>query len=409
MTAEPETIQQRDAQSKRNLKIYMSAQVLDLHGLWIHRVALGWLTWLETESEFWVGMIAFAQFFPVVVLGPLFGVLADRLDRRRSAIALNLAMTTVAVVMSVASFADLLDIWVILALSLLQGIAAGAYSPIRMSLVANLLARTHLARGIAINSLAFNASRFLGPMFAGLIIVNWGISWAFAINAISYFFMLMALLAVRPLARPTIGGENRQVLDELIEGLRYALDHSLIRSLLLLAMAVAIFGRGVIEMFPAFADGVFAKGAVGLAWLTSASGAGAVLAGLWLARPGRRPLRLVAALSSLVSGFLVVAFAFTQRFEFGLVLAACMGSCFTFFGISVQSLLQAHVDESFRGRVSSFWGVFGIGGSALGAFFLGALAPNLGLGWVCVGSGAVCLSLCYSTSTNLLRGRGLDR
>ncbi|MFK7954949.1 MAG: MFS transporter [Lysobacterales bacterium] len=401
--------QRRDAQSQRNLKIYMSAQVLDLHGLWIHRVALGWLTWLETESEFWVGMIAFAQFFPVVVLGPLFGVLADRLDRRRSAIALNLALTTVATIMTIASFSDVLDIWVILALSLLQGIASGAYSPIRMSLVANLLARKHLARGIAINSLAFNASRFLGPMFAGLIIVSWGISWAFAINAVSYFFMLLALLTVRPLTRPQPDSENRQVLDELIEGLRYVLNHTLIRSLLLLAIVVAIFGRGVIEMFPAFADGVFGKGAVGLAWLTSASGGGAVLAGLWLARSGRRPLRVVAAVSSLVSGFLVVAFAFTRSFEVGLVLAAGLGSCFTFFGISVQSLMQAHVDDNFRGRVSSFWGVFGIGGSALGAFLIGALAPNVGLGWVCVGSGVLCLGLCYSTSIRLLRERGQAR
>ncbi len=403
MTSVPAESDQRLAQSQRNLKIYMSAQVFDLHGLWIHRVALGWLTWVETESEFWVGMIAFAQFIPVVVLGPLFGVLADRLDRRRSAMALNLSLTAVAVVMMSASFADLLDIWTILALSLLQGIASGAYSPIRMSLVANLLARHHLARGIAINSLAFNASRFLGPMFAGLIIVSWGVSWAFAINALSYFFMLLALLLVKPLTQHSAAAEGRRVLDELTEGLRYVLDHPLIRPLLLLAISVSVFGRGVMEMFPAFADGVFGRGAAGLAWLTSASGGGAIGAGLWLARGGQKSLPLIAPVAALVCGVLVIGFAFTRSFEMGLVLAAGLGFCFSCFGIAVQSLLQTKVDDAFRGRVSSFWGVFGIGGSALGAFLLGAAAPRLGLGWVSAGSGLLCLLFCYKTSMKILR------
>ncbi|MEM1089353.1 MAG: MFS transporter [Pseudomonadota bacterium] len=399
-TAEAVDTSQR---SLRNLKIYMSAQVLDLHGLWIHRVALGWVTWVETESEFWVGMIAFAQFIPVVFLGPLFGVLADRLDRRYCAIVLNLTLTAIATVMVVASFAGWLDIWVILALSLLQGIAAGAYSPIRMSLVANLLAMEHLARGIAINSLAFNASRFLGPMFAGLIIVTWNVSWAFVINAVSYFFMLLALLAVQPLTRREAGGERREVLDELLEGLRYVLDHELIRSMLYLAITVSIFGRGVLELLPAFADGVFGRGAVGLAWLTSASGAGAIVAGLWLARRGGRPLKMIAPLSAAVSGLVVIAFALNQSFEVGLVLTACLGFFFSTFGITVQSLLQTQVDDAFRGRVSSFWGVFGIGGSALGAFLLGALAPQLGLSVVSVISGVVCIALCFPVSARILR------
>ncbi len=390
-------------QSLRNLKIYMSAQVLDLHGLWIHRVALGWVTWVETESEFWVGMIAFAQFFPVIFLGPLFGVLADRLDRRYCAIVLNLSLTAVATVMAAASFAGLLDIWVILALSLLQGIAAGAYSPIRMSLVANLLAMEHLARGIAINSLAFNASRFLGPMFAGLIIVTWNVSWAFVINAASYFFMLLALVAVRPLTRRKADGERREVLDELLEGLRYVLDNDLIRSMLYLAITVSVFGRGVIELLPAFADGVFGRGATGLAWLTSASGAGAIVAGLWLARRGRRPLHIIAPLSALLSGLVVIAFALNRSFEVGLLLAACLGFFFSTFGISVQSLLQTRVDDAFRGRVSSFWGVFGVGGSALGAFLLGAMAPQVGLGVVSIVSGVLCIVLCYPVSTAVLR------
>ncbi|MEM9533158.1 MAG: MFS transporter [Pseudomonadota bacterium] len=389
--------------SLRNLKIYMSAQVMDLHGLWIHRVALGWLTWTETESEFWVGMIAFAQFFPVVVLGPLFGVLADRMDRRRAAMALVAVLMVIAALMTITSLAGVLDIWVILALSLATGVAAGAYSPIRMSLVANLLARAHLARGIAINSLAFNASRFLGPMLAGLIIVTWGPALAFALNTLSYLVMLLALANVRPLVRPRDSEARGDILDELFSGLRYALDHPLIRSLLWLAMAVAVFGRGVMEMLPAFADGVFGRGAPGLAWLTSAGGAGAICAGVWVLRGGQRVLQVTAPVSALLGGLLVSVFGVTPSFWLGLVLVAALGFCFSCFGISVQSLLQVHVDEDYRGRVSSFWGVFGIGGSAFGAFLLGAVAPAVGLKAVTVASGILCVALCLATSLRVLK------
>lgn len=385
MTLSPE------ARSDRNLKVYMSVHVLDLLGLWIHRVALGWLTWELTASEFWVGIVAFCQFFPIVIFSPIFGVLADQLDRKKVAVVLNVVMAALALVMAASSFAGLLDIRLICILSILQGIAAGGYSPVRMTLVANLVTRDRLGRAVALNSLVFNASRFIGPVLAGLIIAGWGVSWAFAYNAASYLIMCVAFFHVHPVSgfnRPPL---TRNMRSEVMEGLRYVLNHRLIRLLLAMAITVAVLARGVMELLPAFADGIFGRGAVGLAMLTSASGAGAIVAGLWLSRGTALPLTRVAGLAAIANGVLVVGFGQAPRFDLALALAAAIGFSFSCFGISLQSLLQTHVDENFRGRVSSYWGMFGIGGSAIGAALLGALAPVWGLQWVAAWSGLACV------------------
>ncbi len=185
------------ALSSRNFLIYLIGSTVSLHGLWIYRVALGWFAWQLTGSEFWVGVVAFTQFAPAVFFGPLFGVLVDRVDRRKASIFINsCSMVNMLLLGALAAWGQV-DIFVLTALSLVQGSLDGAHIPVRMTLVPNLVSREQLQSAIATTSISFNVSRFVGPAIAGLIIATLGVSAAFALNGISYLAIVGALFFVK--------------------------------------------------------------------------------------------------------------------------------------------------------------------------------------------------------------------
>jgi len=147
------------ALSNRSFLIYLIGSTVSLHGLWIYRVALGWFTWELTGSEFWVGFVAFTQFAPAVLFGPLFGVLADRVDRRKASIIINSLSALNMVLLGVLVWFGLVDIVVLTTQSLVQGALDGAHTPVRMTLVPNLVEKTQLQSAIASASISFNVSR----------------------------------------------------------------------------------------------------------------------------------------------------------------------------------------------------------------------------------------------------------
>lgn len=200
----------RSALKNRSFLIYISGSTISLHGLWIYRVALGWYTWELTGSEFWVGVVTFTQFAPVVLFGPLFGVLADRFDRRAASVFINsLSVMNNSLLALLVALGDV-DIYVLGLFSLMQGTLDGAHMPVRLALVPNIVTRAQLQSAIATNSIAFNASRFIGPAIAGPVIAYMGVATAFALNAVSYIALLVAVLIIelRPSAQRNAGTGN---------------------------------------------------------------------------------------------------------------------------------------------------------------------------------------------------------
>jgi len=175
---------QNSALRNRNFLTYLIGNTISLHGLWVYRVALGWSAWQLTGSEFWVGLVAFAQFAPVMFFGPFFGVLADRFDRRKASFLINALSTGNATILALFAAFGNLDIVVLASLAFIQGVLDGAHMPVRMSLVANLVPPAQLQSAIASTSISFNLSRFFGPAIAGVIIAVFGVAAAFASNAV---------------------------------------------------------------------------------------------------------------------------------------------------------------------------------------------------------------------------------
>lgn len=375
----------------RNYLLYLSGNIVSLHGVWVYRVALGWQAWQLTESEFWVGVVAFTQFFPIVVLGPLFGVLADRFDRRRAALMINSIGALIMLLLAALVLMDLVGIYVLCLLSLMQGTVDGANTPVRLALIPNIVARNQLQSAMAINSIAFNLSRFLGPAIAGVLIATLGVAAAFAFNGLSNIAILAALLAIRTTVYRQSAEARSNVWGEVVDGMRYVGSRTAVRQLLVLVAMASFFGRGPLELLPAFAESVFQRGSTGLAALTSAAGAGAITAGLIISN-GLIHLRIrYVAIGIAVVGVLVILLGTTQVFWVGLAIVAALGFMLTICGVGAQILLQSLIDDDVRGRVSSLWGMIAFGGTAFGGLVVGSLASVWGLSVTTAGIGVICM------------------
>ena len=378
------------ALSSRNFIIYLIGSTVSLHGLWIYRVALGWFAWQLSGSEFWVGVVAFTQFAPAVIFGPLFGVLADRVDRRKASILINSCSTLNMLLLGTLAALDMVNIPVLCMLSLMQGCLDGAHTPVRMTLVPNLVNREQLQSAIASTSISFNVSRFVGPAIAGLIIATLGVSAAFAINGISYLAIVAAVFFVR--LRPMASREKKpgDLWSELLDGVRYVRTHQTIRGLLVMIAVASVFGRGALEMLPAFADAILQRGSSGLAILTSAVGVGAVITGLVLSRSTLWLNIGVIRASVVIAGGLIIIFGANSAFWLAVPIVTVLGVIMSLGGVGSQILLQGLVDEDIRGRVSSLWGMIAFGGTALGGLVVGSASAAFGLQPTVMLAGLLC-------------------
>lgn len=378
----------RSAIRNRNYLIYLTGNTISLHGLWIYRVALGWYAWQISGSEFWIGVVAFSQFAPAVVFGPLFGVLADRFDRRAASLLINSMSIMNMLLLGLLAAVGVVDIYVLTVLAFMQGTLDGAHMPVRMTIVPNLVDRDQLQSAIAITSISFNVSRFVGPALAGLIIAIYGVATAFIVNGVSYLALIAAMIVVR--LNPAPEKKSKHVWREMGEGINFILARPEIRALLLIIAVASVFGRGALEMMPAFADAVFARGSVGLATLTSAIGAGAVISGLAMSR-GVEWLNIrIIRIAVIVAGLLIATLGTLSEFWMAVTIVGSLGIILSLCGVGSQILIQTLVDDDVRGRVSSFWGMIAFGGTALGSVLVGSAANVWGLQNVVIVAGLTC-------------------
>lgn len=374
----------------RNYRLYTVGDAVSLIGNWVQRVAIGWLTWQLTESGTWLGIVAFADLFPAIVLSPIGGVIADRGDpRRMSLISQSFAMVQ-ASLLFVLTWQSLIGIWGIVALSVLRGSIAAINQPARMSLMPSLIPRADLASAIALNSVLANTARFVGPAIAGAVIVAAGVEGAFAINAASYLLLLHALWLIDVGEEKFVREERRGLWSQVEAGYRYVYDHPGIGPLMLIFSSVTVLVRPVVELLPGFADTIFGRGAQGLAWMTSAIGLGAMMGGVSMVRRGDTEKLVRAAVGSLlILSASVLAFAVVPSFWLGMVFLFTFGFANTTSGIGTQTLIQGAVDDALRGRVMSLYGVVFRGAPAFGALIMGGVSDYLGLQLpVAVGAGA---------------------
>lgn len=363
-----------------NYGIYTAGSSISLIGTWMQRIATGWLAWELTGSGAWLGLIAFADLFPTVIIGPFAGALADRWDRLTvTKVGQSLALCQ-ALALLILTLTGQMTIWLLLGLVAFLGSVAAFNQPARLALIHSLVPREDLTAAVALNSVVFNLARFIGPAIAGVLIVSFGIAAAFAANVISFLLFLTALSRIRLKPLEPSDKQRRGIWHELKEGISYTLSHQGIAAILLLLMATSIGGRPVIELLPGFASKIFDAGAGGLAILTSSIGVGAIISGLWLSRRGHSVgLTKVVCILTLLLASSVIAFTATSSLWAAVPALVVFGFTVAGAGISTQILLQLAVDGAMRGRVLSLYGLIFRGGPAIGALIMGVASEYFGL------------------------------
>ncbi len=361
---------------------YALANMFSLNAIWGQRTIVAWLAWDLTGSATWVGIIAFLNFMPTMISGPLFGALADRIDLRLSALAVQLAEMIITGALLALYVGGVLDIWVLAAVSLIFGIVISAHHPTRMALTPRLAPKAALANAIAISSLNFNFARLIGPAAAGWSIASFGVGWTLGVCVVLFAPVIAILSTLNPRAAEGTPHAETSLLSAVMEGARFAAGHRLIRAAMMLTGVFALIVRGMLELLPAIADGVFARGAAGLGEMMAAAGAGALMAAIFLSSRGaddgaQLPKR---ALVAIFIGFAAaMALAAAPTWPLALLAVAASGFCGTMVGVSLQSVVQLNLTDDRRGTVMSLWVMVGIGAAALGAILMGALADAVGL------------------------------
>jgi MFS family permease len=377
-----------------NFRNYTAGNFASQLGMWVQRIAVQWLTWELTHSPTWLGIIAFADFFPNIIVAPLAGAFADRFDRlsaMRLYMWISAALTTA---LAVLVLSDMITKELLLALVLINGTVLAFNNPVRLSIIHSLVDREALTSAIGISSLTFNVARIGGPALAGFLILQWGVGPAFAFTAVSDVLFIIALYMIRlaSAGEPREPRSMRHIPAEILEGFRYAKSHPGIGPLLIILVATTLFARPVNDLFAGFADDVFGRGAVGLSWLTAMLGVGAFIGSIFLARRrGIEGLTRLLVTSVLVFAIALIGFTATDIFWFACVCTALAGFSVASVGVAEQTLLQASVDSAMRGRVLSLYTLIARGFPSVGALVMGYIASFVGLRWPVFGGAVLCL------------------
>ncbi|HXZ00696.1 MAG TPA: MFS transporter [Stellaceae bacterium] len=379
----------------RNYGVYTAGNSISLIGTWMQRASVLWLAWALAHSTVWLGFVSVADLLPTLLLSPIAGLLADRVDRVRLIRWTQVIAMAQAVLLAALTYSGVITVELLFLLTLVLGAANAVNQPARLALIPNLVDRANLAAAVAVNALVFNLARFLGPAVAGIVIDRGSVGLAFALNAATYLPFIVALARIRliPDAAPPASGARHELIGDTLAGYVYALRHPGIGRMILLFAVTTFSLRGFIEMFPGFADVVFGRGPVGYTWLTATLGLGAVMGGLWMVRrPGIHGLTALIIGHTCLIALSALGFTATASYWVAIACVFVCGFSLVTTGISAQTLIQSAVDPAMRGRVLGLYGLLVRAGPAFNALVLGWLASLIGLRFSVAAGALVCLA-----------------
>ena len=370
-----------------NYRVWAAGALVSNVGTWMQRTAQDWLvlTELTHKNATAVGVVMALQFGPALLLLPVTGWAADRLDRRKLVFATQAVMGALAIGLGLLTVLHVVQLWHVYLFAFLLGVATAFDSPVRQTFVSDLVGEGDLANAIALNSTSFNIARTIGPAVAGVLIGMAGSGPVFLINGASFEAVLLSLALLRTgelhrrEPRPRKGGE-------LVEGFRYVWKRPDLVAILLMVLVLGTFGLN----FPIFISTMTVKafhlGASRYGFLTSLMAAGSVAGALLAARRARPTLPLLVVGATGFGVGCALAVIAPSYAVFGLTLAA-IGLFSQTLTTSANGLVQMSTDPEMRGRVMALLIAVLMGGTPLGAPVVGWVADRFGPRWA-LGLGA---------------------
>ena len=373
-------------------RIYWLGMSVSLVGTWIQTVAQSWLVFQLTNSAFLLGVVGFLGSIPIFIFSLFGGVLADRVNKRNILIFTQAAFMLLAFLLAVLTQFKFITPAQIMFIALSNGVIMAFDAPARQSIVVELVGREHLFNAIALNSVAFNSSRIIGPAIAGVLISIIGMSGCFYLNGVSFLAVIIALFYIK-FGKSTIR-KNNSALSDIKEGLIFISRNRLILALVSMVASISLFGISYIILMPVFASYVLGVGVKGLGVLMSSTGIGALVGALGLARLGNfRSKGRFLIWSVFLFSISLMIFSLSKNY-FLSIFALIFVGCSSVIPIAlVNTLLQVNVPDEFRGRVMSLFMITFAGIAPFGNLISGTLAQFWGVSIALFSCGLACLVL----------------
>jgi MFS family permease len=355
-------------------------------GTWTQSAAQNWMVLELTRSAGYLGLDAFLQQLPIMLFTLVGGVLADRRDRRRTLLTSQYIQMTTATILALLVFFRVVQIWHILVLSFMTGLAQAFGGPAYQALIPSLVDKKDLPNAVAFNAIQVNVARVLGPIVFSATIgafAIWGFSdvqgmaACFAVNALSFLVVVYTLMSLHVKHIPATGVQRMR--DEMRTGLMYVRNQGSLVALTVLAAATTFLGFAVLTFLPIFAQDVFHQGANTYSHLLAFSGAGSIVGALVVAWLGKfKRMGLTTLLVQIVYGLVMLAFAASTTVWISEALLFIAGAAMMVVFSTVTSLVQLIAPNEMRGRVMSIYMLAFRGGMPLGSLVSGYLATFIG-------------------------------
>jgi MFS family permease len=362
----------------RNFRLFFAGQLVSLIGTWMQSVAQAWLVLKLTNSSMALGLVAFAGYVPIVLVGLFAGVVVDHVDRRRLIITSQTLLMLSALLLSALTWAGVVRVEYVLVFAAFNGLVSSFDMPGRQAFVVEMVGREDLPNAIAMNSMIFNTARMMGPAIAGLLIAVIGIAGCFFLNGISYLAVIWSLLEM-DLPRRVRRRFGAVMLQQVRNGLAYVWTHRPSFYLLLVVAINSGFGMQYTVLIPMFARDILHSGARGYGFLMAAQGVGAVTAAIIMnSRSGSpRALRQNLVFGVFCTAISIGVFGMSRWLALSLVAQMLIGAGLMNHMVTTNTMLQMFVSDDLRGRVMSIYTLSFIGTAPLGSLEVGFVGEHV--------------------------------
>jgi MFS family permease len=385
----------------RDFRLMWGGQFISITGTQMQLVAINWHVYLLTKSAVALGLVGLARVVPIVVCSLVGGVVADAVNRKRLMLATQSVMLLSAGVLAVVTASGLREVWPIFVLTALSSAATAFDNPARQALLPSLVPLRDFPNAVSLGFLSFQLAMVGGPVLAGLVLATYGPALVYAVNAVSFLAVIVAVLLIRASGRSSSSSDGEGALEEarggglsfasMVEGLRFVWRTPVIVQTMTLDF-VATFFASATALLPIFAAEILRVGEHGYGLLAAAPASGAVVAGLLLARRADWPKPgWWVILSVGVYGVSTLLFGLSRIFWFSFAMLALSGAADTVSTIIRQTIRQLITPDRLRGRMTSVNMIFFMGGPQLGEFEAGLVARMVGAQMSVVLGGIGCL------------------
>jgi MFS family permease len=361
----------------RDYALLFWGQMISSAGTQMRAVALLWQIYLVSHSNVAVGTLGLVQAIPRLALSLLGGVFADALDRKRMLLVINVSLAATSAVLALTTILNIINLPIIYAIALASSALSAFEFPTRQAIVPTLVKREELSDALSLNAVSMQLTSIVATAIGGFVIAWIGLASTYWFDALSYLFVVAALLAM---VVPALAAAQRAKVgvEAFAAGWRFLRAHPIILASLSLDFFATFFGSPR-ALLPFYATNVYHTGAAGLGILLAATSIGAVALAPLTGRIGRLPRQGLGVVLAVIGwGVAIVLFGLAPGWLWlGVAFLALAGAADMVSMILRGIIVQLTSPDELRGRMSAVSSMFTIGGPMLGQFESGVVAAVL--------------------------------